>query len=104
MNRPVWGPFTWAWLYAFAHFAVVWILGVVYLRQADRCGSDGRIAPPEGCLRRGPVRAGRNAGGKETGFFRRFSGRKKTLPSLRKEAQTMNLTHLIFLAAIWSAS
>src|SRR5690606_6239253 len=64
-------------------------------------GSDGRIAPPEGCLRRGPrPPQGRNAGGKETGFFRRFSGRKKTLPSLRKEAQTMNLTHLIFLAAI----
>src|SRR5690606_41762763 len=36
VNRPVWGPFTWAWLYAFAHFPVVWILGVVYLRQAER--------------------------------------------------------------------
>ena len=36
MNRPVWGPFSWAWLYAFAHFAVVWILGAMYLRQANR--------------------------------------------------------------------
>lgn len=35
MNRPVWGPFSWAWLYAFAHFAIVWILGMVYLRQAN---------------------------------------------------------------------
>jgi uncharacterized membrane protein (DUF485 family) len=35
MNRPVWGPFSWAWMYAFAHFAVVWILGMVYLRQAN---------------------------------------------------------------------
>lgn len=36
MNRPAWGPFSWAWLYAFAHFAVVWILGILYLRQANR--------------------------------------------------------------------
>lgn len=36
MNRPVLGPFSWAWLYAFAQFAVVWILGMVYLRQASR--------------------------------------------------------------------
>lgn len=36
MNRPVWGPFSLAWLYAFAHFALVWILGIAYLRQARR--------------------------------------------------------------------
>ena len=36
MNRPVWGPFSWAWIYAFAHFAIVWILGLIYLRQANR--------------------------------------------------------------------
>ncbi len=36
VNRAVWGPFSWAWLYAFAHFALVWILGLAYLRQARR--------------------------------------------------------------------
>ena len=65
MNRPAWGPFTWAWLYAFAHFAVVWILGVVYLRQADRWD---RMAAS---LRRKDVSAEALSSGKSKGKKRR---------------------------------
>jgi uncharacterized membrane protein (DUF485 family) len=36
MNRPVWGPLTLAYVFAFSQFAMVWILLALYMRRARR--------------------------------------------------------------------
>ncbi len=36
MNRPVWGPVTIAYAFAFSQFAMVWILCAVYMNRAKR--------------------------------------------------------------------
>ena len=43
MNRPVWGPVTLAYLFAFSQFAVAWILCALYMRRArhfDKLAAD----------------------------------------------------------------
>ena len=40
MNRPAVGAITWAWLFAFAQFVMIWALCGLYVRKAESFDAD----------------------------------------------------------------